>query len=109
MAMVPIDAWLNDSPPFGAEDLEVAAWFPKGMDQHRISVVPGTTHQLMNQLVIFAAVTGTGGLLNQTLKTKFAMHWPGNVIVAKRAQKDNYTIVHLQAHEMQLVNAVVYQ
>jgi hypothetical protein len=107
--MIPIDVWLNDTPPFATEELDVAAWFPFGMDQQIITTVPGTIHKLANDLVIFTSLSGKMGLPNEALASNFRLNWAGNVIVARRAKIDHYSAVHLRSHHTELVNAVLYQ
>jgi hypothetical protein len=107
--MIPIDVWLNDTPPFAIEELEIEPWFPYGMDQQVIKVVPGTTHNLASELVIFTNACDKKGMPNKALASNFKLGWLGNVIVAKRSKKDNYSVVHIRSHDTELVNAVVYQ
>lgn len=94
------------------EDLDVADWFhgEKAVITSLHSF-PGTECHLGNAYDIVTAAADPRASLtvpeNKSLVSLFAVKWPGNLLVVKRARYDRSRVISITASEVSLINAMI--
>ena len=101
-----------------AEDLEYSKWFCQTQVVSSVDYFPGTACWLQNGYYIVSVrqvprgtrhPVRTCSRLNTALHELFAVPWRGNVIVFKRARRDQGSVVDITRREISLINTLVHR
>ncbi|KAJ7665241.1 hypothetical protein DFH06DRAFT_1127578 [Mycena polygramma] len=74
---------------FNHKDLNLAHLFPNGCSSDAICVLPGTDLVLPVSWRIYIGNARYRSPLNECIKTKFDIDWPGNVVMVKRRRNSD--------------------
>ncbi|KAI0713862.1 hypothetical protein C8Q76DRAFT_620824 [Earliella scabrosa] len=83
-----------------ADDLVLQKWFCQRVRIDHVNHFPGTTHRLANGYDIVTV---------RQIREMFSVKWRGNIIVLKRARRDQDQVVNITRPEVSLINALVHR
>ncbi|KAI0352252.1 hypothetical protein OH77DRAFT_1592280 [Trametes cingulata] len=97
--------------PAYPEDLDADDWFKGPQSVASVDSFPGTMCHLANGYDLITLSENARRMptatANETLRRLFSIHWPGSVLVVKRARRHRGAAVHITASEVSLISAVV--
>ena len=101
-----------------ADDLILQKWFCQRVRIDHVNHFPGTTHRLANgydivtvrqSITTSVRMRTASSAKNSAVREMFSVKWRGNIIVLKRARRDQDQVVNITRPEVSLINALVHR